>query len=252
MYEVQRRPWRLHRGRTRQRHPQDDRRRQDLEEAGRRPAGTARSAARASTSTRRTPNILYAVTENLSKRPPTDDEAKRDRARGARAAGAEHRRGGLPHRGRRAHVAQDERREGRRQLESRLLVQPDPGRPERRPADHRQQRLAAQLDGRRQDLGRPHLELPQPLRQGVRRLANDVDRPAELEPDDPRQRRRRVDLVRRRKDGRQLHATSPAARSTRSTWTSSTPTTSTPACRTTIRGRVRSTASTDGSGPRTG
>jgi len=82
MYEVQRRPWRLIEGGTGSGiHKTTD--------GGR--TWTRLGGGLPSTPTGRTgldlyqkiPNILYAVTENFGKRPPTEEEAKRDRARGS-------------------------------------------------------------------------------------------------------------------------------------------------------------------------
>ncbi len=62
------------------------------------------------------PNILYAVTENFGKRPPTEDEAEaRPRAQD-RTAAAQHRRRGLPDRRRREDLAEDERGHRRHEL----------------------------------------------------------------------------------------------------------------------------------------
>ena len=108
MYDVQRRPWKLVEERRRQRHPQDDRRREDLDEARGRAADAPQGRIGLDIY-QKNPNILYAVIENFGKRPPTEDEARRDRAREHRAAAAQHRRRGLPHRRRREDLAEDER-----------------------------------------------------------------------------------------------------------------------------------------------
>ncbi len=150
------------------------------------------------------PNILYAVTENFGKRPPTDDEAKRDKARNIepqpRNIGGEVYRtedGGKTWKKMNAATDDVSSKAG-------YSFNQNPRRSEQRQEDHHQLRLAAELGRRRQDLDRPQLELAEPLCEGVRRLPHDVDRSAELRPLDPRQRRRRARLLRRRPDVRPL------------------------------------------------
>ena len=151
------------------------------------------------------PNILYAVTENFGKRPPTEEEAKRDRARRlepqARNIGGEVYRtddGGATWR--KMNAAKDDVSSKAGYSFNQIRVDPNDDK-----------RIIVNSDSllSSEDGGRTWTGLTwnsrEPLRQGVRRLADDVDRPAELEPHDPRQRRRRVDLLRRRQDGRQLH-----------------------------------------------
>jgi photosystem II stability/assembly factor-like uncharacterized protein len=81
MYDVQRRPWRLIEGGAGSGiHKTTDGGRTWKRLGGGLPATpTGRTGLDLY---QKNPNILYAVTENFGKRPPTDDEAKRDRARG--------------------------------------------------------------------------------------------------------------------------------------------------------------------------
>jgi photosystem II stability/assembly factor-like uncharacterized protein len=81
MYDVQRRPWRLIEGGAGSGiHKTTDGGRTWTKLAGGLPA-TPQGRIGLDIY-QKSPNILYAVTENLGKRPPTDEEAKRDRARG--------------------------------------------------------------------------------------------------------------------------------------------------------------------------
>lgn len=92
MYEVQRRPWRLLEGGTGGGiHKTTDGGRTWQKLSGGLPTGPIGRTGL--DIYQKNPNILYAVTENLSKRAPTDEEARRDRARGVapqeRAVGGE-------------------------------------------------------------------------------------------------------------------------------------------------------------------
>ncbi len=203
MYDVQRRPWKLLENGVDQRDPQDHRRREDVDEARRRPAGDAAGPDR--------PRHLPEEPEHPLRGHRELRQAAADRGRGHarpraqdRTAAAQHRRRGLPDRRRREDLAEDERGHRRHEREGGVFLQSDPGRSEQRQADHHQQRFAAEFRRWRQDVDRPELELAQPVRQRVRRLPLDVDRPAELRPLDSRERRRCPDLLRRRQDVRPL------------------------------------------------
>ena len=71
-------------------------------------------------------------------------------------------------------------------------------------------RRPEQFDRRREDLARSGLAAGQALLEDVRRRPDALDRPAELRPHDPRKRRRRIHVLRRREDLRSL--LQPAAR----------------------------------------
>jgi photosystem II stability/assembly factor-like uncharacterized protein len=81
MYDVQRRPWRLIEGGT----GGGIHKTTDGGKTWKRLAGGLPATPIGRTGLdlyQKNPKIIYAVTENFGKRPPTDDEAKRDRARG--------------------------------------------------------------------------------------------------------------------------------------------------------------------------
>ncbi len=150
------------------------------------------------------PNILYAVTENFGKRPPTEDEANRDRTRKIepqpRNIGGEVYRtddGGKTWRKVNPGTGDMSAKAGY----SFNQIRVDP---------NNDQRIIINSDSllSSDDGGKTWTGLNWNSRnlfaQRIRRLPLDVDRPAELRPLDSRERRRCPDLLRRREDVRPL------------------------------------------------
>ncbi|MCK7541250.1 MAG: hypothetical protein MZV63_65370 [Marinilabiliales bacterium] len=176
--------------RTGECHPQDDRRREDVDAARGRPADGPDRPDRA----RRLPEGPERALRGRRERQPAAGDAAGDRAGQAprRRAGAAHRgQRGLPHGRRRRDLAQGQRRLRGGPRQGALLLQPAEDR-SRRQGDRLHHRAVPRLDQRRrQDLEGPRLAVRRRHAPGLRRLAGDVDRSARPGPADLRFGRRR-------------------------------------------------------------
>ena len=199
--------------------------------------------------------MLYAVVENLTKRPPTEEEARQDREREPRAAASatwaarSTARTTAAGRGSKMNAAKDNvSSQGAATRFNQIRIDPN-----------NDQRILVNSDSliSSDDGGTTWKGLTwqtrQPVPQRVRRLprrCGSIRRTRDRI--DHGQRRRRARLLRRRARLPTTTRTCPAASSTRSAWTWRTRTTSTAACRITTRGRARATAGRARSARRTG